>query len=89
MAKIVKPTSSEKAVIDKRLRKMYPQMYEPGWGNAALMKDLAKTRARNVASAIKKKKKKPLTTIRTQAITNRLQQAGLSEAEIARLRGNK
>jgi hypothetical protein len=87
MAKIVKPTPSEEVVIDKRLRKMYPQMYEPGWGDAALMKDMAQARARATAKAIKKKKK-PLTTTRTKAITNRLEQAGLTEAEIKRLRGN-
>ena len=29
--KIVKPTPSEQVIVDRRLRKKYPQMFEPDW----------------------------------------------------------
>jgi hypothetical protein len=39
----VKPTAAEKAKIEERLRKKYPQMDQSGWGkNKSLMKEYAK-----------------------------------------------
>ncbi len=29
--KTVKPTPSEQAIIDRRLRRKYPQMFKPNW----------------------------------------------------------
>ena len=72
MAKIIKPTRAEKKIIDKRLRKQYPQMFEKNW-----------------AKSLKKKVKKEFKTARTSDIENKLRRAGLSEKEIARLRGKK
>jgi hypothetical protein len=33
--KVVKPTAAEKVIILQRLKKQYPQMFEPGWGKVA------------------------------------------------------
>lgn len=83
MAKsVVKPTPQEQVIIDRRLRKMYPQMYSPGWGVPGAIVAAAKKKRKK-----KKRKKKELTTVRTQAISERLKQAGLSDSDIARLRG--
>ena len=43
--KIVKPTSEEKVIIDRRLRKKYPQMYKSDWlpGSNKKTKDGVKT----------------------------------------------
>jgi hypothetical protein len=30
--KVVKPTASEKKIVEKELKKKYPQMSQPGWG---------------------------------------------------------
>ena len=52
VAKVVKPTPAEKKKIDATLRRKYPQMYEPGYGNARIMKDFAKARAKATAKKI-------------------------------------
>lgn len=62
--KTVKPTASEKRVVQKRLKKKYPQMAQISWG---------------------KPKKK--TTKRTKKVSGQLTKAGLTEKEIAKLRG--
>jgi len=78
---IVKSTPTEQAVINQRLRKQYPQMFEPGWGVAA----------KTIAKAIKKGRQQisPIKTQKTTSIENQLRQAGLSDAEIKRLQGRK
>jgi len=33
--RIARPTAAQKAIIDRRLRAKYPQMYRPGWGKSS------------------------------------------------------
>jgi hypothetical protein len=41
--KVVKPTAAEKKIIDRRLRRKYPQMFKPGWGKSkSLLGEYAK-----------------------------------------------
>ena len=41
--KVVKPTAAEKAKIEQRLRRKYPQMYKKGWGKSkSLLGEYAK-----------------------------------------------
>ena len=88
--KIVKPTPTEQVIIDERLRKQYPQMYEPGWlkGTDKKLKTGVKTlRTKRVRKKVKTKKE--FKTVRTKQIEDQLGKAGLTEKEIASLRGKK
>ena len=69
-------------------------MYEPGYGNAGIMKEFAKARAKATAKSIKSKrklKKFPLHkkySTREEVVESRLRRGGLTSAEIKRLRGS-
>ena len=84
--RVVKPTSAEQSIIKSRLKKQYPQMFEPEWGDAEAMRK----KAQAVAKLIKQKKKQPqpFTSTRTSAISRGLSQS-LTEQEIKRLQGIK
>lgn len=75
--KIVKPTPAEQVIIDRRLRRKYPQMYKSNW-----VTDLKK-------KVKKEKEKGGFKTTRTKQIEKDLRGAGLTEKEIALLRGKK
>ncbi len=50
--KIVKPTPAEKVVIMIRLKKMYPQMFKPGWMKKK-SKSFDTTRTKNISSRLR------------------------------------
>ena len=79
--KVTKPTPVEQKEIDKRLAKKYPQM-EDWWKDDAAGAE--KELERRTKERVKKVKSK-----RTEQTERGLQEAGLSAADIARLRGKK
>ena len=87
--KTVKPTSAEKKIMDSRLRKMYPQMYAEGSSVLYNKKPSAGSRIKMAIGRALKKKKKPFTSTNTKNITSRLKQAGITDSEIKKLRGQK
>ena len=90
MAKqVVKGTPSERAEVQRRLRRKYPQMFKETAGIQAGRKGGLGLGQRLLKWATGRKKKKKPTTVRTKAITSRLKRAGLTDKEIARMRGKK
>lgn len=83
--KIVKPTPSEKAEIDRRMMKKYgpKRIYkeEDKWFPKL------KSGIKAYFKKEKKDKKKKHDTTRTSAVEARLRQSGMTEKEIKRLRG--
>jgi len=83
--KIVKPTIREQITISRRLREKYPPRKpekKEDWVSRL------KGRVKAVFAKDKAKAAKAR-TIRTKATSDRLRKAGLTEKEIARLRGKK
>lgn len=68
-------TELERAKAAVNMKRMYPKMYEEGWGKPA---------KRESGGA---PKKKDFDTARTEAVTTKLKAAGLTDEEIAKLRG--
>lgn len=68
-------TELERAKAQVNTKRMYPRMFEEGWGKPAKRKaDIAAD-------------KKDFTTARTEAVTEKLKTAGLTDEEIKKLRG--
>jgi hypothetical protein len=86
--RVVKPTPAEQILIDKALMKQYPQMYEPGWGNAKHMKIFAKA-IKKKRQDVKKQRNLKRYSSRDADVEARLKHAGLSESEIAKLSRKK
>lgn len=86
--KIVKPTPAEQVIIDRRLRKKYPQMYEPGWLKGFPEKTKTGVKALRTGR-VRKKKEVEFKTKRTSQVEDQLRGTGLSEADIKSLRGKK
>jgi len=83
--KVVKPTPSEKAEIDRRMLKQYgPKRIYKKKGTWA---DKLKSNVKAYFKEEKKKKKKKHDTARTSAVEAQLRQSGMTEQEIKRLRG--
>jgi len=83
-------TPEERARVFARLRKKYPQMFKETAGTPPGRKGGFGLGRRLLQwTAEKRKKTEPQQTTRIKDITNRLKQAGLTETEIAKLRGKK
>jgi len=74
MAKVVKPTAAEQRKIDARLKAKYPQMYDDNWPGRLKKK-------------VKAELERQKTSKRTKQVSSGLKAAGLSDKEIAKLRG--
>jgi hypothetical protein len=73
-------TFGEELVAEAKTRQKYPQMFEDNGKG-----DLKRRWGKPKASPAKSKEK---TTVRTKAVEGKLTEAGLTEAEIKKLRGN-
>jgi len=74
--KLEKATPFQKMIIERRLRVKYPQMYKKSW-------------VTDLKGRVKTQLKKDKATKRTKSVSGRLRGAGLTEKEIAKLRGKK
>jgi len=85
---IQKPnTAMESVTVKRRLKAKYPQMSEKSWGKSG--QSWVSRLKTSVRRHMKSKNTKAKDAGRTKQVTSGLKGAGLSDAEIKRLRGGK
>lgn len=101
MAATVKPTAEEQMIINKRLRKKYPQMFQSFSKDIYFSKKkktvgqrLRGGLARMIARRANRVSPNKTTTSAgeskiSRSVEDRLGKAGLTESEISKLKGNK
>lgn len=82
---MAKATEMEKIKAGAEVMRKYPQMSRPDWGKPKKKESWVQRLKRQVKATLKGEE----TTVRTKGVARQAKVAGLTEAELNRLRGKK